>query len=207
MASANKISCATAGSLSKADFLKSFVFPKTFMATPRPRGARVYANQQTIWNQIAADPRDANKRANFVNEKDEDPTVEGRIFGSIVKREEGLADGVIMIGYTLTCSVATCSTDPLSRRSRSPTVAGTLPLTVTCSMTVALPSRRASFSSPSAPPQQPRLRRCRMAEKPSCLTLSREALRIPAECYDFDAEIEDYRSRPRDARAGGVAAS
>lgn len=97
MASANKISCATAGTLSKADFLKSFGLLKTF-GNPTPKGARVYANQQTIWNQIAA-VEDANKRAYFVNEKDEDPTVEGRIFGSIVKREEGLADGVIMIGY------------------------------------------------------------------------------------------------------------
>lgn len=97
MASANKISCATAGTLAKADFLKSFGLLKTF-GNPTPKGARVYANQQTIWNQIAA-VEDANKRAYFVNEKDEDPTVEGRIFGSIVKREEGLADGVIMIGY------------------------------------------------------------------------------------------------------------
>ena len=97
MASGNKISCATAGTLAKADFLKSFGLLKTF-GNPTPKGARVYANQQTIWNQIAA-VEDANKRAYFVNEKDEDPTVEGRIFGSIVKREEGLADGVIMIGY------------------------------------------------------------------------------------------------------------
>lgn len=97
MASDNKISCATAGTLAKADFLKSFGLLKTF-GNPTPKGARVYANQQTIWNHIAA-VEDANKRAYFVNEKDEDPTVEGRIFGSIVKREEGLADGVIMIGY------------------------------------------------------------------------------------------------------------
>ena len=97
MASANKINCATAGTLAKADFLKSFGLLKTF-GNPTPKGARVYANQQTIWNQIAA-VEDADKRSYFFNEKDEDPTVEGRIFGSVVKREEGLADGVIMIGY------------------------------------------------------------------------------------------------------------
>lgn len=97
MANDNKISCATAGTLAKADFLKSFGLLKTF-GNPTPKGTRVYANQQTIWNKIVA-VEDANKRAYFVNEKDEDPTVEGRIFGSIVKREEGLADGVIMIGY------------------------------------------------------------------------------------------------------------
>lgn len=97
MAAGNKISCATAGTLAKADFLKAFGLLKTF-GNPTPKGTRVYANQQTIWNQIAA-VEDAQKRAYFVNEKDEDPTVEGRIFGSVVKREEGLADGVIMIGY------------------------------------------------------------------------------------------------------------
>lgn len=97
MASGNKISCAKAGALAKADFLKAFGLLKTF-GNPTPKGARVYANQQTIWNQIAA-VEDATKRAYFVNEKDEDPTVEGRIFGSTVKREEGLADGIILIGY------------------------------------------------------------------------------------------------------------
>lgn len=97
MASDNKISCATAGTLAKADFMKAFGLLKTF-GNPAPKGVRVYANQQTIWNHIAA-VEDANKRAYFVNEKDEDPTVEGKVFGSIVKREEGLADGIIMIGY------------------------------------------------------------------------------------------------------------
>lgn len=97
MASDNKISCATAGTLAKADFMKAFGLLKTF-GNPAPKGVRVYANQQTIWNHIAA-VEDATKRAYFVNEKDEDPTVEGKVFGSIVKREEGLADGVIMIGY------------------------------------------------------------------------------------------------------------
>lgn len=97
MASDNKINCATAGTLTKADFMKAFGLLKTF-GNPAPKGVRVYANQQTIWNHIAA-VEDATKRAYFVNEKDEDPTVEGKVFGSIVKREEGLADGIIMIGY------------------------------------------------------------------------------------------------------------
>lgn len=47
-----------------------------------------------------------------------------------------------------------------------------------------------------------------MAEKPKLLDSCREALRIPAECYDFDAEIEDLIEAARAAmRAGGVAAS
>lgn len=47
-----------------------------------------------------------------------------------------------------------------------------------------------------------------MAEKPKMLDACREALRIPAECYDFDAEIKDLIEAARAAmRAGGVAAS
>ena len=97
MAAANKINCAKSGTLTKADFLKAFGLLKTY-DNAAPKGTIVYANQQTIWNQIAA-VEDAQKRSYFVNEKDEDPTVEGRIFGSKVKRESGLADGVILIGY------------------------------------------------------------------------------------------------------------
>lgn len=97
MASANKITCAAAGTLAKADFLTAFGLLKTY-GNAAPKGARVYANQQTIWNSIAA-VEDAQKRSYFVNEKDEDPTVEGRIFGSVVKREDALEDGVILIGY------------------------------------------------------------------------------------------------------------
>ena len=47
-----------------------------------------------------------------------------------------------------------------------------------------------------------------MAEKPKLLDACREALRIPAECTDFDAEIEDLIEAARAAmRAGGVADS
>ena len=45
-----------------------------------------------------------------------------------------------------------------------------------------------------------------MAEKPKLLDACREALRIPADCTDFDAEIEDLIEAARAAmRAGGVA--
>lgn len=47
-----------------------------------------------------------------------------------------------------------------------------------------------------------------MAEKPKTLDACREALRIPADCTDFDAEIEDLIEAARAAmRAGGVAES
>lgn len=44
-----------------------------------------------------------------------------------------------------------------------------------------------------------------MAERPRLLDACREALRIPAECTDFDAEIEDLIEAARASmRAGGV---
>ena len=97
MAAANKIAAATAGTLAKADFMKAFGLLKTY-GNSVPKGMRVYANQQTIWNQIAA-VEDSTKRSYFVNEKNEDPTVQGKIFGSTVKLEDSLADGIILVGY------------------------------------------------------------------------------------------------------------
>ena len=45
-----------------------------------------------------------------------------------------------------------------------------------------------------------------MAEKPKLLDACRSALRIPADCTDFDTEIEDLIADARAAmRAGGVA--
>lgn len=44
-----------------------------------------------------------------------------------------------------------------------------------------------------------------MAEKPKLLDACREALRIPADCTDYDAEIEDLIEAARaHLRAGGV---
>lgn len=97
MASGNKINAAKSGTLTKADVMKSLGLLKTY-GNAAPKGVRVYANQSTIWNQIAQ-IEDATKRSYFVDEKDEDPTVKGRIFGATVKLEDNLADGVILVGY------------------------------------------------------------------------------------------------------------
>ena len=35
----------------------------------------------------------------FVDEKTEDPAVEGHIFGKLVKRDDSMADGIIKAGY------------------------------------------------------------------------------------------------------------
>jgi HK97 family phage major capsid protein len=80
---------ATAGALAKADFLS---------ALGKLRGGidcRVYANQTTIWTQIAA-VEDLNGRAYFIpSELDSDPTLQGRIFGKKVYLDDTLADNVI----------------------------------------------------------------------------------------------------------------
>lgn len=65
---------------------------------PAPQGIVVYANNKTIWNQIAM-VEDQRKRSYFVDEKTEDPTVQGRIFGKLVKCDDNIADNVILIGY------------------------------------------------------------------------------------------------------------
>lgn len=97
MADGNKINVAKAGTLTKADVMKALSLLKTY-GNPAAKGVRIYANQSTIWNQIAA-IEDATKRSYFIDERDDDPTVKGRIFGSIVKLEDNLEDGVIMLGY------------------------------------------------------------------------------------------------------------
>lgn len=97
MAAGNKINVAKVGTLTKADVMKALSLLKTY-GNPAAKGVRIYANQSTIWNQIAA-IEDATKRSYFIDERDDDPTVKGRIFGSIVKLEDNLKDGVIMLGY------------------------------------------------------------------------------------------------------------
>lgn len=97
MAAGNKINVAKTGTLTKADVMKALSLLKTY-GNPAAKGVRIYANQSTIWNQIAA-IEDATKRSYFIDERDDDPTVKGRIFGSIVKLEDNLEDGVIMLGY------------------------------------------------------------------------------------------------------------
>lgn len=94
---ANIIAAAKSGTLAKADITKALGLLKTF-GNPVPKGCIIYANSDTIWNHIAM-IEDANKRSYFVDEKTDDPTVQGRIFGRIVKQDDACADGVLKIGY------------------------------------------------------------------------------------------------------------
>ena len=97
IAAANKIAVAKAGTLAKADLAKAFSLTKTF-SNPTPKGCFVYANSDTIWNHIAMIEK-ANGESYFVDEKTEDPTVQGRIFGKVVKQDDSIADGILRIGY------------------------------------------------------------------------------------------------------------
>lgn len=97
IAAANLITCAKAGTLTKADITKMFGLLKTF-GNPVPKGAIVYANNDTIWNYIAM-VEDKNGNSYFVDEKTEDPAVQGRIFGKYVKQDDSVPDGVIRAGY------------------------------------------------------------------------------------------------------------
>ena len=97
MVAANKLNVAKAGTITKADITKALGMLKTF-ANPAPKGCIMYANANTIWNYIAM-IEDGNKRSYFVDEKSEDPAVQGRIFGRTVKQDDACADGVIKMGY------------------------------------------------------------------------------------------------------------
>lgn len=96
MAAANKIS--VTGSLTKAKLAEALGKIKTFN-NPAPKGCIVYANGTTIWNVIAM-IEDAQKRSYFIqSEMASDPTIQGRIFGKVVKQDDAITDNVILIGY------------------------------------------------------------------------------------------------------------
>lgn len=99
MAAANKITITGANAkLTKAKLVEALGKLKTFN-NPASKGAIVYANGTTIWNQIAM-VEDANDRSYFIqSEQTDDPTVQGRIFGKFVKQDDAIADNVILIGY------------------------------------------------------------------------------------------------------------
>lgn len=64
----------------------------------RGRGVRVvYANSATIWNHLAAIV-DEDKKKIFVPNSMEDPIVQGRIYGAIIKEDNNLADNVVYFG-------------------------------------------------------------------------------------------------------------
>lgn len=59
----------------------------------------VYANAFTIWNEIAA-VVDSNGVEKFIaSSQTDDPVLQGRLYGTLVKLDETLADSVFYIGY------------------------------------------------------------------------------------------------------------
>ena len=97
MEETNKIKTSTVNALKKADFAGLLSKLYTYN-NPAPNGAIIYANNNVIWNYIAM-LEDGNGRSYFVDEKNADPSVEGHIFGKLVKRDDSIADGVIIAGY------------------------------------------------------------------------------------------------------------
>ena len=71
---------------------------RSIFAKLRGRGVRVvYANSATIWNHLAAIV-DEDKKKIFVPNSMEDPIVQGRIYGAIIKEDNNLADNVVYFG-------------------------------------------------------------------------------------------------------------
>lgn len=97
IATANKIQTAKAQSITKADMVKMLSLLRSY-GNAAAKGIIIYANNSTIWNQIAM-IEDTTGRSYFVNEATDDPTVQGRIFGKIVKQDDSIADNVIKAGF------------------------------------------------------------------------------------------------------------
>ena len=97
IATANKIQTAAAKSLTKADIVKMLSLLRSY-GNAAAKGIVIYANNNTIWNQIAM-LEDANGRSYFANEATDDPTVQGRIFGKVVKQDDSIADNIIKAGF------------------------------------------------------------------------------------------------------------
>lgn len=97
IATANKIQTAAAKDLTKADIVKMLSLLRSY-GNAAAKGIIIYANNNTIWNQIAM-LEDANGRSYFANEATDDPTVQGRIFGKVVKQDDSIADNVIKAGF------------------------------------------------------------------------------------------------------------
>lgn len=97
MEETNKIKTSTVNALKKAD-LAGLLSKLYTYNNPAPKGAIIYANNNVIWNFIAM-LEDSNGRSYFIDEKNADPSVEGHIFGKLVKRDDSIADGVIIAGY------------------------------------------------------------------------------------------------------------
>lgn len=97
IASDNKIQTAAVKKLTKADIVKMLSLLRSY-GNAAAKGIIIYANNNTIWNQIAM-LEDANGRSYFANEATDDPTVQGRIFGKVVKQDDSIADNVIKAGF------------------------------------------------------------------------------------------------------------
>lgn len=90
----------TAGTLVESDLRKMLAMLKTDadgMALSKPR--TIYASGTTIWDHIAG-IQYADGRPAFVdNAMTSDPLTQGRVYGTIVKQDDHVADGTIICGF------------------------------------------------------------------------------------------------------------
>lgn len=97
MLSGNKFATTAGVALTAADIREAFG------ALKGARGQRVvYANGATIWNHIAGVTDETGKEKFIESSVTDDPAVQGRIYGTIVKLDDTLADNVIRVGYPAT---------------------------------------------------------------------------------------------------------
>ena len=62
------------------------------------QGAKVvYANSKTIWNELFG-IQDGENRQLFIPSSMDDPTVQGRIYGAVVKQDDNIPDDVVYVG-------------------------------------------------------------------------------------------------------------
>ena len=149
MDSGNKINCATAGTLAKADITKLLGLLYTY-GNPAPKGCIIYANGNTIWNPLLWSRMPTGALTSWTRRPKTPPL---RVISSASSLSATILWQMASSRLVIpTCSVETSST-AWTLRPMSSLVRRSAALTATCSLTAALSCLRLSDSSPSAPPQ------------------------------------------------------
>lgn len=102
MVAGNKVATGAGVALTAADVKSALALLKG------GRGQRVaYANSHTIWNHIAGVVDSTGKEKFIESSVTDDPAVQGRIYGTVVKLDETLADNLVYIGFPATVKANT----------------------------------------------------------------------------------------------------
>lgn len=91
---------ATAGKLTEADMRKVLAALKVDAdGYARSKGRAIYASSTTIWDYVAGVQYTDGRPAFIADTMNSDPLTQGRIFGTPVKEDANVADGVLIVGY------------------------------------------------------------------------------------------------------------